>query len=158
MLFFFWPHPAAARRSTQTLRRSPTLRAVCFASLATDALESKLRTAQAQRGRVEATALVRQGLGRTDGAIEDGSSPLCLAARGELADGFDIVLELVYYGAPVDGTRTDGLRPRNFAAEAENVAIVDLLVRSGADISPSSPPEHFTHGETAKRIALKEVQ
>ena len=158
MLFFFWPHPAAGRRSTQTLRRSATLRAVCFASLATDDLESKFRTALAQRGRVEATALVRQGLGRTDEAFADGSSPLCRAARDELADGFDIVPELVFYRAPVDGTRTDGLRPRNFAAEADNVAVVDLLVRSGADISLPSPPEHFTHGETAKRIALKEVQ
>ena len=158
MLFFFWPHPAAGRRSTQTLRRSATLRAVCFASLATDDLESKFRTALAQRGRVEATALVRQGLVCIDAAIEDGSSPLCRAARDELADGFDIALEQVFYGAPLDGTRTDGLRPRYFAAEAENVAVVDLLVRSGVDSSLPSPPEHFTHGETAKRIALKEVQ
>lgn len=142
----------------QALRRSATLRAVCFASLPADDIESKCCTALVQRGRIEAIALVRQGLVRTDPAFEDGSSPPCLAARDELADGFDISLELVFYGAPVDGIRTDGSRPLHIAAEADNLAVVDLLVRSGADISSPSQPEHPTHGETANGIALKEVQ
>ena len=75
-----------------------------------------------------------------------------------MADGFDISLELVFYEVPVDGTRTDGLRKLHFAAEADNLDVVDLTVRSGADISPPSQPKHVTHGETADGIALKEVQ
>ena len=60
----------------QTLRRSATLRAVCFASLPADDIESKCCRALVRHGRIEAIALVRQGLVRTDATFEDGSSPL----------------------------------------------------------------------------------
>ena len=138
------PHTAAERGSVQTLTRPAMLLVVCTASLAADDLESKFREAVVHHDHVAAVALVRKGLARADATFEDSGSPLCLAARDESADGFDVALELVAHGAPVDRMCAKGLRPLHWAAEAGNLAVFDLLVRNGADISPQTHPEHHT--------------
>lgn len=128
----------------QTLRRIAVLLAVSFATLLSDDIESKFRKALAHHHYDEVIALVRQGFVYIDAPFDDGSSPLCLAPFDESAEGFDIALELVAHRASVDRMCMDELRQLHRAAEAGNLAIIDLLVRNGADVSPQSHPEHYT--------------
>ena len=92
----------------------------------------------------EAVRLVRVGLVRTDQEFKDGGTPLCDAARDESADGFDVVLELVTNGARPNQRCEGGFRPLHFAAEAGNLAVADLLVRNGANVSVEGPERYIT--------------
>lgn len=109
-----------------------------YSVAAEDSVRERFRTAAAHNPDI-AIQLIRDGLVRSEREFEDGGTPLCDAAQGKSADSFDVALELITNGARPDQQCEGGFTPLHFASTAGNLAIIDLLVRHGADISADGP-------------------
>lgn len=70
-----------------------------------------------------------------------GELPLVIAAHHRLADALDVVSELLRFGTRPDATHEDGDTALHRAAHHGNLAVVELLVRHGADVNASRTRE-----------------
>ena len=82
----------------------------------------------------EAIELIRLG-GDMNAMNADGKLPLVLAADDSSADAYDVVRELILAGARVNETDGESYTALHMAAYCGNLAVVDLLLRHGADIN-----------------------
>ena len=82
----------------------------------------------------EAIELIRLG-GDMNAMNADGKLPLVLAADDSSADAYDVVRELILAGARVNETDGESYTALHKAAYCGNLAVVDLLLRHGADIN-----------------------
>ena len=70
-----------------------------------------------------------------------GELPLVIAANDRSADALDVVSELLRFGTRPDATHEDGDTALHRAAHHGNLAVVELLVRHGADVNASRTRE-----------------
>ena len=82
----------------------------------------------------EAIELIRLG-GDMNAMNADGKLPLVLAADDSSADAYDVVRELILAGAQVNEADGESYTALHKAAYCGNLAVVDLLLRHGADIN-----------------------
>lgn len=82
----------------------------------------------------EAIELIRLG-GDMNAMNADGKLPLVLAADDSSADAYDVVRELILAGARVNETDGESYTALHKAAYRGNMAVVDLLLRHGADVN-----------------------
>ena len=83
-------------------------------------------------------ALVEMGLVPDIDAVDSqfGHTALCLAARDESSDAYDMVRALVLqYGANPDTTDGQGLTALHYATAAGNLPVVQFLLTYGADVN-----------------------
>ena len=87
-----------------------------------------------------AIQLIRSGVGANtkNGA---GELPLVIAANDRSADALDVESELLRFGVRPDATHEDGDTALHRAAHHGNLAVVELLVRQGADVNASRTRE-----------------
>lgn len=108
-----------------------------FLLFAEEQSDGALHNALAARDYDEAIRMIRLGADVNE-LSGDGERPLTIAAANRSADAFDVVRELLKYGAATNEVNESGLTALQFAAKTGNLAVVDLLVRYGADVSTST--------------------
>ncbi len=89
----------------------------------------------------EAIRLIRLGA-NVNAVSANGEVPLVLASDNASADAYDVVRELLRVGARVDETDSEGNTALHQAAFHGNLAVVDLLMRNGADVNASRDVAH----------------
>ena len=95
-----------------------------------------LHRALEAREYTEAVQLIRLGADVNELSV-NGELPLVIAADDKSADAFDVVRELLRFGALPSETDGEGYTALHHAASRGNMAVVDLLIRYGADINAS---------------------
>ncbi|MYB52888.1 MAG: ankyrin repeat domain-containing protein [Acidobacteriia bacterium] len=112
-----------------------------------------LHDALAQKDYDEAIRLIR--LGADVNELSDrGARPLVVASDDPSSDAFDVVRELLRFGALPNEADSDGQTALHRAAEQGNMAVADLLVRSGADLNATRPVVNLANGETVEHTPI----
>ena len=93
----------------------------------------------------EAVQLIRTGADVNELSVH-GTMPLAIAADDETADAFNVVRELLRFGALPNEADGEGYTALHHAASRGNTAGVDLLVRYGVDVSVSKTRSNLVTG------------
>ena len=112
-----------------------------------------LHDALAQKDYDEAIRLIREGADVNE-LSDRGARPLVVASDDSSADAFDVVRELLRFGALPNEADSKGQSALHRAAERGNLAVVDLLVRSGADLNASRSEVNFASGEIVEHTPI----
>jgi hypothetical protein len=112
-----------------------------------------LHDALAQKNYDEAIRLIRAGADVHE-LSDRGARPVVVASDDPSADAFDVVRELLRFGALPNEVDSEGRTALHRAAERGNMAVVDLLVRSGADLNASRSVGNFANGETVEHTPI----
>lgn len=127
------------RHALLALRVAPALLVTVsglIGAAAEDVASAPLHRALQERDYDAAIQLLRSGADATAESAE-GEFPLVVAADDGSADAFDIVRELLRFGARSDMQHPNGDSALHRAARRGNMAVVELLVRHGADVNAS---------------------
>ena len=127
------------RQALLALRVAPALLVAVsglIGAAAEDVASAALHRALQERDYDAAIQLLRSGADATAESAE-GELPLVIAADDGSADAFDVVRELLRFGARSDMEHPNGDTALHRAARRGNMAVVELLVRRGADVNAS---------------------
>lgn len=119
-------------------------------------LHQSLRTGQYDRA-LEVMPLVKD-IDIVSLPDQHGSSApaLSLAAQDSMADGYDMAKALVEkYGADTNIRDNWGFTPLHHAAISGNLAVVDLLVRYGAEVNAEVEGDNHHSGSTPLHMAIR---
>lgn len=105
--------------------------------------EQSLHEALKARKHVMSIALIRVSTGLNK-PNENGDIPLVLAANDSSADAYDVVRELLGRGALPNEPDKSGHTALHWASFHGNLAVVDLLIRNGADVNAATKTEWET--------------
>ena len=109
-------------------------------SLASEEEDSLLHAALGRHDYDTALTLLRSGTVKVDAKAPNGDTPLCTAAGDPGADAYDMAHVLLKLGADANAVCADGWTALGAAAYVGNLAVVDLLVKYGAEASLDDRP------------------